>query len=140
MSRLTGDPLETITQAPLASAQQLANATGASVLLKGQPSIIAAPGAPVLINTVGSSDFAVAGMGDQLAGVIGAMLAAGLEPRTAGAIGLFYSGRAGDIAGLGRSLMPSDVTDHLARAFAQPGPTASTLGFPFITFDQPPRW
>jgi NAD(P)H-hydrate epimerase len=140
MSRLTSKPLETITQAPLASAQQLADATGATVLLKGQPSIIAARDEPVLINTVGSSDFAVAGMGDQLAGVIGAMLAAGLEPRTAAAVGLFYSGRAGDIAGLGRSLMPSDVTDHLARAFAQPGPAASNLGFPFITFDQPPRW
>ena len=68
------------------------------------------------------------------------MLAAGLEPRDAAGIGLFFSGRAGDIANLGRSLTPTDVTEHLARAFAQPGPATSPLGFPFITFDQPPRW
>lgn len=140
MSRLTKAKLETITANPEAAAQDYANATGAVVLLKGQPSIVAARGQPLLINAVGSSDFAVAGMGDQLAGVIGAMLASGLEPREAAAVGLFYSGRAGDIAAKGRALSPRDVTDHLASAFSDPGPDESPLGFPFITFDQPPRW
>lgn len=140
MSRLTGEAVEEIVSAPQQSARRLSDATGATVLLKGQPSIVVAPRAATLVNTVGSSDFAVAGMGDQLSGVIGAMLAAGLTPREAAGTGLFYSGRAGDIAGLGRSLTPSDVTDHLARAFALPGPPAPTLGFPFITFDQPARW
>ena len=140
MSRLTKLKMESITGGPELAAQSYADATGAVVLLKGQPSIVAAPGQPLLINTVGSSDFAVAGMGDQLAGVIGAMLAAGLSPRDAAAVGLFYSGRAGDIAAKGRSLSPRDVTDHLAAAFADPGPNESPLGLPFITFDQPARW
>jgi NAD(P)H-hydrate epimerase len=140
LSRLTGNPVAAITEKPWASAQSVADTTGAAVLLKGQPSIVAQMNEPVLINSVGSSDFAVAGMGDQLSGVIGALLAAGLAPRIAAAVGLFYSGRAGDIAGLGRSLTPTDVTEHMAKAFAQPGPPGSPLGFPFITFDQPPRW
>jgi NAD(P)H-hydrate epimerase len=140
LSRLTGDSIVAITETPHASAQRIADEIGATVLLKGQPSLVATANRPVLINTVGSSDFAAAGMGDQLSGVIGAMLAAGLDPRTAAAVGLFYSGRAGDIAGLGRSLTPSDVTDHLAKAFLHPGPPTSSLGFPFISFDQPPRW
>jgi NAD(P)H-hydrate repair Nnr-like enzyme with NAD(P)H-hydrate dehydratase domain len=109
-------------------------------LLKGQPTLVAAPRRPLLINTVGSSDIAVAGMGDQLSGVIGALLAAGLAPREAAATGLFYSGRAADIAAKGRALSPRDVTDHLAAAFADAGPAESSLGLPFITFDQPPRW
>ena len=140
LSRLTGDPVATIVEKPLLSAQHAADSMGATVLLKGQPSVVAQPGHAVLINSVGSSDFAVAGMGDQLSGVIGALLAAGLAPRSAAAVGLFYSGRAGDIADLGRSLTPADVTDHMARAFAQSAPPAPPLGFPFITFDQPPRW
>ncbi len=140
MSRLSGARLEAIVADPAGHARRLASETAATVLLKGQPSVIAQGERALLINSVGSSDFAVAGMGDQLAGVIGAMLAAGLEPRDAAGVGLFFSGRAGDIANLGRSLTPTDVTEHLARAFAQPGPATSPLGFPFITFDQPPRW
>jgi NAD(P)H-hydrate repair Nnr-like enzyme with NAD(P)H-hydrate dehydratase domain len=79
-------------------------------------------------------------MGDQLSGVIGAMLAAGLPTREAAATGLFFSGRAADLAQKGRALSPRDVTDHLAAAFAQPGPAHSSLDLPFITFDQPERW
>jgi hydroxyethylthiazole kinase-like uncharacterized protein yjeF len=139
MSRLMQIDIAQITAAPEASAQQFADATGAVVLLKGQPTVVATSGQPLLINTVGSSDVAVAGMGDQLAGVVGAMLAAGLAPRDAAAVGLFYSGRAADIAQQGRALSPRDVTDHLARAFADPGPEASALDLPFITFDQSER-
>jgi len=98
-----------------------------------------APDAPVLVNTVGSSDLAAAGMGDQLAGVVGALLAAGHDARTGAALGLFYSGRAADLAARGRSLSPLDASDHLHRAFAAPGARRPPLGLPFITFDQPPR-
>lgn len=140
MSRLTGAAVEVITSSPLESARSLALQTGAAVVLKGQPTVVTTGAGPALINSVGSSDFAVAGMGDQLAGVTGAMLAAGLEPHVAASVGLFYGGRAGDIANLGRSLTPTDVTEYMARAFAQPGPASSQLGFPFISFDQPARW
>jgi ADP-dependent NAD(P)H-hydrate dehydratase / NAD(P)H-hydrate epimerase len=140
MSRLMNIDLEEITAFPGFAAQTFADSTGATVLLKGQPTVVAAPGQPLLINTVGSSDVAVAGMGDQLAGVVGAMLAAGLSPRDAAAVGLFFSGRAADLANKGRALSPRDVTDHLAAAFADAGPAQSALEFPFITFDQPERW
>jgi len=140
MARLTGRTVADITAAPLATARDLANETGCVVLLKGQPSVVAAPGESVLINSVGSSDVAAAGMGDQLAGTIGAFLAAGAPARSAAALGLFYSGRAADIAARGRSLSPMDVAAHLHRAMADPGPAASALELPFVTFDQPPRW
>ncbi len=79
-------------------------------------------------------------MGTQLAGMIGAFLAAGAGPRAAAALGLFYGGRAGELAEVGRGLTPDDVADHLHRAFTAPGPEQSPTGLPFVTFDQPARW
>lgn len=146
MSRLTGLGVEEITADPVGVAGEYAERWRCVVLLKGAPSMIAAPGEPVLINTVGSSDLARAGMGDQLAGAIGAFLAAGAATslagslgRTAAGLGLFYSGRAADLAGLGRSLGPREVSAMLHRAFADPGPAEPPLGLPFITFDQSAR-
>lgn len=139
LSRLMQIDLQEIIADAVRAAQTYADNTGATVLLKGQPTVIATRGRPLLLNTVGSSDVAVAGMGDQLSGVIGAMLAAGLPAREAAATGLFYSGRAADLAAQGRALSPRDVSDHLAAAFGDPGPAESALGLPFVTFDQPPR-
>lgn len=139
MSRLTGDPIARIQQARIESASALAERTGCVVLLKGAPSVVAAPGEPVLVNTVGSSDVAKAGMGDHLSGVIGALLAAGLAPRDAAAAGLFVSGRAAELAAKGRALSPADATEALERALRAPGPPAPPLTLPFITFDQPAR-
>lgn len=140
LSRLTGSDVATIMGSPDAAARELADRVGCVVLLKGAPSVVAAPGEPVLVDTAGSSDLASAGMGDQLAGAIGAFLAAGAVPRVAAALGLFYGARAATLAGRGRSLSPLDVADHLDPAFADPGPAESSLGLPFVIFDQPPRW
>ena len=139
LSRLTGHSVQDVVGDPAGSARGAAAEFGCVVLLKGQPSIVASPRHPLLVNTAGSSDLACAGMGDQLAGVIGAMLAAGLAARDAAAVGLFYSARAADLADLGRSLSPADVSATLHFAFRSPGADRSPLGLPFVTFDQPPR-
>ena len=78
-------------------------------------------------------------MGDQLAGVTGALVAAGAAPRTAAALAIFYAGRAADLARRGRSLSPQDVSETLHRAFRSPGARSSRFA-PFICFDQPARW
>jgi NAD(P)H-hydrate epimerase len=140
MTRLTGLSMEEIRADPLERGRDLADRTGAVVLLKGAPSVVAAPGEPVRVDTVGSSDLASAGMGDHLGGVAVAFLAAGAAPADAAALALFYSGRAAELAGRGRALTPDDVSDHLDRAFRAPGPAASDLGLPFVLFDQPARW
>ncbi len=140
MERVLGRPADEITADPAAAARAAASQTGCVTLLKGQPSIVAAPGRALLINTSGSSDTASAGMGDQLAGAIGAFLATGLDARDATAAALFFSGRAADLCRLGRALGPRDVAWALPRAFADPGPTRSPLELPFVTFDQAERW
>jgi ADP-dependent NAD(P)H-hydrate dehydratase / NAD(P)H-hydrate epimerase len=80
--RLTG-------QAPgpdrVAAARDAASRFDAVLLLKGNTTIVAAPDGRVLVNPARSSWPATAGSGDVLTGVIGALLAAGLEPATAAA-------------------------------------------------------
>jgi hydroxyethylthiazole kinase-like uncharacterized protein yjeF len=139
-SRISGSEEADILRDPIGSAQKFANQTRAIVLLKGQPSVVAAPAEPVLINVTGSSDVATGGMGDQLSGVVGALLAAGAEARVAAALALFYAGRAADLARRGRSLSAQDVSATLPRAFRSPGARVSSTGLPFIIFDQPRRW
>lgn len=139
LSRITRASLEAILDDMPGAARAAAREFDCVVLLKSQPSLIALPDGTLLVNAVGSSDTATAGMGDQLAGVIGAFLAGGYDPQMAAAVGLFLSGRAADLAGLARSLTPDDVSDHLALAIAEPGLPASPLDLPFVTFDQPPR-
>jgi ADP-dependent NAD(P)H-hydrate dehydratase / NAD(P)H-hydrate epimerase len=140
LSRLTGASMDEILADMPGAARQWARHFGCTVLLKGQPSLVASPDGALRVATTGSSDVAAAGMGDQLAGVIGALLAAGLGTDDAAALGLHLSGRAADLCGLGRSLGPRDVSSAMPAALNDPGPRSSSLGLPFITFDQPPRW
>ncbi|MEV0763044.1 NAD(P)H-hydrate dehydratase [Nocardia sp. NPDC050435] len=63
----------------------LAESWRLTVLLKGRATLVATPGRPVLVNEAGGSWAATAGSGDVLSGVIGALLAAGQEPRWAAA-------------------------------------------------------
>jgi NAD(P)H-hydrate repair Nnr-like enzyme with NAD(P)H-hydrate dehydratase domain len=70
------------------------------------------------VSATGHSGIATGGMGDTLSGVAGALLGMGCSPREAAGIGLFLSGRAAEIAGRGRSLLPRDVDAALPDAYA----------------------
>lgn len=140
MARLLASNTADIAAAPVDAAREASARFGAAVLLKGQPSIIAMEGEPLLVATAGSSDLATAGMGDHLAGVAGAFLAAGAPPRVAAGLALQYSGRAAQLARRGRSLSPRDVTAALPRAFARSAAYLPPVAFPFIVFDQPAPW
>ena len=74
--------------------RRLADALGATVLLKGNVTVIADPGGPVYLNPAGQSWAATAGSGDVLSGMIGALLASGLAPAEAAAAGAFVHARA----------------------------------------------
>jgi hydroxyethylthiazole kinase-like uncharacterized protein yjeF len=74
--------------------RKLADALGATVLLKGNVTVIADPGGPVYLNPAGQSWAATAGSGDVLSGMIGALLASGLPPAEAAAAGAFVHARA----------------------------------------------
>ncbi len=80
--RLTGKPPGSDR---IAAARDAARRFDAVLLLKGNTTIVAAPDGRVLVNPARSSWPATAGSGDVLTGVIGALLAAGVEPATAAA-------------------------------------------------------
>jgi hydroxyethylthiazole kinase-like uncharacterized protein yjeF len=63
----------------IAACRKLAKTFGATVLLKGNVTVIADPGGPVYLNPAGQSWAATAGSGDVLSGMIGALLAAALS-------------------------------------------------------------
>jgi hydroxyethylthiazole kinase-like uncharacterized protein yjeF len=74
--------------------RRLADALGATVLLKGNVTVIAEPGGRVYLNPAGQSWAATAGSGDVLSGMIGALLASGLPPGEAAAAAAFVHARA----------------------------------------------
>jgi NAD(P)H-hydrate epimerase len=119
-------------------ARTFAKQTECTVLLKGMPSLVASPRGHVLVDSVGNSDLAAAGMGDVLSGVISAFLVQGSGPSEAAALGLFTSGRAGVRAGLGVSLTPDDVVEALPGALQERGDGHTELDLPFVLFDQDP--
>lgn len=87
---------------PLSAAQRAADESGCVVLLKGPTTVVAAPGAPALVNPTGTARLATAGSGDVLAGIAGSLLAAGIEPRRASAMAAYAHGA----AALGAAGMP----------------------------------
>ena len=74
--------------------RKLADAFGATVLLKGNVTVVADPGGPVYLNPAGQSWAATAGSGDVLSGMIGALLASGLPAGEAAAAAAFVHARA----------------------------------------------
>ncbi|MDR6596796.1 NAD(P)H-hydrate dehydratase [Saccharothrix longispora] len=69
----------------VAAARRAADKFGAVVLLKGHATVIASPDGRTLVNRAGNSWAATAGSGDVLSGVLGSLLAAGLDPALAAA-------------------------------------------------------
>ena len=78
----------------VAAARGLAESFGATVLLKGNVTVIAEPGGPAYLNPAGGSWAATAGSGDVLSGIIGALLASGLPAARAAAAAAFVHARA----------------------------------------------
>jgi NAD(P)H-hydrate epimerase len=93
---------------PLTEVPARAEETGAVCLLKGATTVIAAPGGPRVLNLTGRPELATAGSGDVLTGLIGSLLAQGLEPWKAAALGAYRHG----LAGVGAT-KATDVRDAL---------------------------
>lgn len=88
MARLLGTSVGEVREDAPAAARRLADATQATVLLKGAPTWVARPGGELRATTLVSPAFASGGMGDVLTGVCGACLASGLGPADAASAAL----------------------------------------------------
>lgn len=101
----------------MAAAAALADDLGCVVLLKGHETCVT-DGVDGYINPTGNPGMAVGGSGDVLAGVITALLGAGLPPLEAAACGAWLHGAAGDrcAAELGQyGMLPTDMLSAFPR-------------------------
>ena len=99
-----------------------AAAWGATVLLKGNHTVVADPDGRVAVNPTGVPSLASGGTGDVLTGLAGSLLAQGLAAFDAARLAAWLHGRAGALAA--RALGPvsvaaGDVADHLPAAFRE---------------------
>ena len=120
MSGLTGRSVSDIQATQAESAASYSRTTGAICVLKDARTIVSGGQEEFYLNTSGNQGMATAGAGDVLTGVIGALLAAGIEPYEAAVLGVYLHGLAGDAASktLGaRSVMAGDIIEGLALVF-----------------------
>ena len=73
---------------------RLASETGASVLLKGVPTVVASPAGPTHVVAEGTPVLATGGAGDLLGGIAATLLAQSGDATLAGALAAFAHGRA----------------------------------------------
>jgi hydroxyethylthiazole kinase-like uncharacterized protein yjeF len=100
----------------LASARAAAAALGCTVLLKGNATIVAAPDGRAWINRTGTPWLGTAGSGDVLSGLIGSLLASGVDAPVAAAVGAFVHGVAGQLAATDGPPTSVDILAVLRRA------------------------
>ncbi len=135
LARLIGAEVADVNRHRFEIARDVANALGASVLLKGVPTVITAPDGASMVTATGTPVLATAGSGDLLGGIAVTLLAQIGDPLRSGTCAAWIHGRAAEIAGTGRpwrGVTLDDVLDGLAHAWrldssAPPAPILAEL-------------
>lgn len=120
LARLLECDSEEIERERLAHVRDAALRAQAVVVLKGDDTLVAAPGGLVAVSRGASPALATAGTGDVLSGVIAALLAAGLDDFSAACAGVWLHAMAGRLAahrlGAAEGVIASDVIAALPAA------------------------
>ncbi len=121
MGRLLGVSIAEVQADRIGRARGLAAASRAVVVLKGARTIVAAPDGQVFVNPAATSSLATAGSGDVLTGVIGALLARGLDALSAAQVGVYVHGAAGEALAprLGDGVVAGDLPVAIAVVMAR---------------------
>lgn len=123
LARLIGADVADSLDARVAQTASLAQQSGATILLKGTPTVIVGPrdDAPIVVAR-GNAALATGGSGDMLTGIVGTLLAQGANAMNAAAIGAWIHGRAAEIAveraGSIRGVTLDDVLAAMPTAWA----------------------
>lgn len=113
LANMLDEPRAEVEAEMVRCAEEAANRWDAVVLLKGAHSVIAAPDGRLRVNTTGVPWLATAGAGDVLSGVIGALLASGLDTFDAASIGAWLHGSAAARASAGGPIVAGDLVAAL---------------------------
>ena len=104
--------------------RRLARETKSHVLLKGYRTLVSDPRGNVQVNLTGNAGMATGGTGDVLTGILGALLAQGVDIDEALPLGAHLHGLAGDMAAaaIGQaSLIATDLIEKLPEALRSLG-------------------
>jgi hydroxyethylthiazole kinase-like uncharacterized protein yjeF len=118
---LTGRKLPQNLKESAEEVQKSARKLGATILLKGAVDIVS-NGENVKFNFTGNPGMTVGGTGDVLSGVVGGLLAMGVEPFKAAVAGVFVNGAAGDFvrAKKGYHMIPTDLLEWIPHVMNDP--------------------
>jgi ADP-dependent NAD(P)H-hydrate dehydratase / NAD(P)H-hydrate epimerase len=116
LARLLGRESKEVAAHRLAAVKEAAEKFGAVVVLKGEDSLVAAPGRGVLVCALGLPSLSTAGTGDVLTGITAAFLAKGMEPQRAAAAACAAQQLASHKASQRYGLVASDVIEALPLA------------------------
>ena len=127
MARLTGKPVKDVQADRLAAAQDLARHSGASIVLKGDHTIIAFPDGETWVNPTGSPAMATGGTGDILTGMIAGLIGQHTKDwKRAVMAAVWLHGRCGELAGEHwgeEATLATDLLDFLPKAMNELRPT-----------------
>lgn len=113
-ARLLDTSTHTVQADRLRAARALAQNFACVAVLKGSGTVVACPKGCVTINPTGNGLLATAGTGDVLAGLVGALLAQGLDAPTAARSAVYQHGAAADHWPAGKALIASGLAHTLA--------------------------
>jgi ADP-dependent NAD(P)H-hydrate dehydratase / NAD(P)H-hydrate epimerase len=116
LARLLGEESAWVAAHRLDALRRAVERFGCVVLLKGDDTLVGAPGEPVLVRAEGAPSLATAGTGDVLTGIVAAFLAKGMDARAAAAAAAVAQAAAASLAPAQRGLVASDVVAALPRA------------------------
>ncbi|HEX2904405.1 MAG TPA: NAD(P)H-hydrate dehydratase [Jatrophihabitans sp.] len=105
----------------VSAARRGAADSGATVLLKGNATVVADPDGRGYVNPTGSPVLATAGSGDVLSGLIGSLLATGVQPALAAARAAYLHGLAAHRAAEEGPVVAPDLIAGLRRVLAEAG-------------------
>jgi hydroxyethylthiazole kinase-like uncharacterized protein yjeF len=123
IGRLLDESPKEVQARRLHTVRRTAEEGGCCVLLKGADTLVA-QAERVSVNSTGSAALATAGTGDVLSGIIGALLARGVDPYDAARAGAWAHGRASELwleatGWPDESMAATDLLPHLPRAFGE---------------------
>lgn len=120
LGRLLDCSTEDVQMNRFTKARECAASLNAVAVLKGAGTLVAAIDRPLQINLTGNPGLAKGGSGDVLAGLLGGLLAQGLDPFDAARAAVFIHGKAGDDAAIEKTepgLRAGDIIESLPYAF-----------------------
>lgn len=113
---LSGEKVEKDLNKRKEQVKEVSNKLGAVILLKGHIDIIS-DGERTYLNKTGTPYLTKGGTGDTLAGIIGSLLAQGIDPIQAACFGAYVNGKAGELAAkkYKEGLLASDLIDKIPK-------------------------